>query len=128
MSPEDLFVYDEFAHNSVFVGAKLSRATALAFRHNDLTALEQILGAHRNLRKRVLIVVEGLYSMDGDLARLPELLELKEKYGAWLMIDEAHAHALGVLGTKGRGSAEHFGIDPRRGYAKALAPGRRSRR
>jgi 8-amino-7-oxononanoate synthase len=112
MSAEDLIVYDEFAHNSVLLGAKLSRATALPFRHNDLMALEQVLTAHRDLHKRALIVVEGLYSMDGDLAPLPELLELKEKYGAWLMIDEAHT--LGVLGSKGHGSAEHFGIDPRR--------------
>ena len=112
MSPEDLIVYDEFAHNSMLIGAKLSRATALPFRHNDLTALEKVLIAHRDLHKRALIVVEGLYSMDGDLAPLPELLELKEKYGAWLMIDEAHA--LGVRGSKGHGSAEHFSIDPRR--------------
>ncbi|HEX5958935.1 MAG TPA: aminotransferase class I/II-fold pyridoxal phosphate-dependent enzyme, partial [Hyphomicrobiaceae bacterium] len=112
MSPEDLIVYDEFAHNSVLVGAKLSGATALAFRHNDLAALEQVLTARRGLHNRALVVVEGLYSMDGDLAPLPELLELKEKYGAWLMIDEAHA--IGVLGRKGHGSAEHFGTDPRR--------------
>src|SRR5262245_1264676 len=112
MSPEDLIVYDEFAHNSVLVGAKLSGATALTFRHNDLTALEQVLAAQRGLHKRALIVVEGLYSMDGDLPLLPELLKLKERYGAWLMLDEAHA--LGVLGGKGHGSAEHFGIDPRR--------------
>src|SRR5262249_29883987 len=67
MGPEDLIVYDEYAHNSVLVGAKLSGATALAFRHNDLAALEQVLAAHRDLHKRALIVVEGLYSMDGDL-------------------------------------------------------------
>src|SRR5262249_55203555 len=107
MSSEDLIIYDELAHNSVIVGAKLSGATALSFRHNDLTALEKILTDHRDRHKRALIVVEGLYSMDGDLARLPELLELKERYAAWLMVDEAHA--LGVLGTKGHGSAEHFG-------------------
>src|SRR5262245_23572642 len=112
MGTEDLIVYDGFAHNIVLVSAKLSRATALPFRHNDLTALEQALAAHRDLHKRALVVVEGLYSMDGDLAPLPELLQLKEKYGAWLMIDEAHA--LGVLGTKGHGSAEHFSIDPHR--------------
>ncbi len=112
MGPDDLIVHDEFAHNSMIVGAKLSRATVHAFRHNDLKALEQILAANRGLHKRALIAVEGLYSMDGDLADLPKLIELKEKYGAWLMVDEAHA--LGVLGSKGQGSAEYFGIDPRR--------------
>jgi 8-amino-7-oxononanoate synthase len=112
MTPDDLVVYDELSHNSVIVGARLSRATALAFRHNDPVALEALLREHRHLHKRALIVVEGLYSMDGDVARLPALVALKEQYGAWLMVDEAHA--LGVLGARGRGTAEHFGIDPRR--------------
>jgi 8-amino-7-oxononanoate synthase len=109
MNPDDLIIYDELAHNSVLVGAKLSRATARAFRHNDLGTLEHILAANRHLHKRALIVVEGLYSMDGDVANLPALIALKTKYDAWLMVDEAHA--LGVLGAQGRGSAEHFGVD-----------------
>ncbi len=112
MTPDDLIIYDDLSHNSVIVGCKLSRATALAFRHNDTDALERLLQEHRHLHKRALIVVEGLYSMDGDVADLPRLVALKEKYGAWLMVDEAHA--LGVLGAHGRGSAEHFGIDPNR--------------
>jgi 8-amino-7-oxononanoate synthase len=112
MTPDDLIVYDELSHNSVLVGTKLSQATALAFRHNDLDALERILQEHRHLHARALIVVEGLYSMDGDVADLPRLVELKEKYGAWLMIDEAHS--LGVLGRTGQGIAEHFGVDPSR--------------
>ena len=112
MTPDDLIVYDELSHNSVLVGTKLSRATAFAFRHNDFDALEACCRQHRHLHKRALIVVEGLYSMDGDVADLPRLVKLKEKYGAWLMVDEAHS--LGVLGTTGRGSAEHFGIDPNR--------------
>ena len=110
MTPDDLIVYDDLSHNSVLVGTKLSRATAMAFRHNDLDALDGMLREHRHLHKRALIVVEGLYSMDGDVADLPRLVKLKEKYGAWLMVDEAHS--LGVLGAKGRGAAEHFGIDP----------------
>jgi 8-amino-7-oxononanoate synthase len=112
MTPDDLILYDDLSHNSVIVGSKLSRATALAFRHNDTDALERLLQENRHLHKRALIVVEGLYSMDGDVADLPRLVALKEKYGAWLMVDEAHA--LGVLGAHGRGSAEHFGIDPNR--------------
>jgi 8-amino-7-oxononanoate synthase len=109
LSPGDLILHDELAHNSVIVGAKLSRAATYSFRHNDLNSLEHMLEQHRSLHKNVLIAVEGLYSMDGDVARLPGVIALKEKYGAWLMVDEAHA--LGVLGPKGRGTAEHFGID-----------------
>ena len=112
MSPDDLIVHDELAHNSVIVGAKLSRATVHTFRHNDPGALERVLADNRHLHKGALIVVEGLYSMDGDVADLPRLIDLKEKYDAWLMVDEAHS--LGVLGGKGHGIAEHFGIDPRR--------------
>jgi 8-amino-7-oxononanoate synthase len=112
MTPDDLVLYDDLSHNSVLIGTKLSRATAMAFRHNNLEALEQLLAEHRHLHKRVLIVVEGLYSMDGDVADLPKLVKLKEKYGAWLMVDEAHS--LGVLGATGRGVAEHFGVDPRK--------------
>jgi len=108
MTPDDLILYDELSHNSVLVGAKLSRATALAFRHNDVPALTALLREHRHRHRNVLVVVEGLYSMDGDVAPLPELIALKEAFGAWLMVDEAHA--LGVLGRRGRGSAEHFGI------------------
>jgi 8-amino-7-oxononanoate synthase len=109
LSPGDLILHDELAHNSVIVGAKLSRATTYTFRHNDLNSLERMLEQHRSLHKNVLIAVEGLYSMDADVANLPGVIALKEKYGAWLMVDEAHA--LGVLGPNGRGTAEHFGID-----------------
>ena len=112
MSGDDLIIHDELAHNSIIVGAKLSRATVHAFRHNDTAALERVLATNRHLHKRALIVVEGLYSMDGDVADLPGLIALKEQYDAWLMVDEAHA--LGVLGRRGGGSAEHFGIDPSR--------------
>src|SRR5262249_22214877 len=110
MSTDDLILYDELSHNSVLVGAKLSRATALPFRHNDMAALAALLREHRDRHRRTLIVVEGLYSMDGDVAPLPELIALKRPFGAWLMVDEAHA--IGVLGRRGRGSAEHFGIEP----------------
>ena len=78
-------------------------------RPRHLERLLRITGAPAATRS---IVVEGLYSMDGDVADLPKLVELKQRYGAWLMVDEAHA--LGVLGARGRGLAEHFGIDPKR--------------
>jgi 8-amino-7-oxononanoate synthase len=111
MTPEDLIVQDELMHNSAIVGAKLSRATSINFRHNDLDDLEKVLRENRAKHKNALIVAEGLYSMDGDYPDLPRLIEIKKRYGAWLMIDEAHA--LGVLGKTGRGAHEHFNIDPR---------------
>jgi 8-amino-7-oxononanoate synthase len=110
MEAGDLILHDELVHNSVLVGAKLSGATTRAFRHNDLAALEWLLIDERRAYKNVLIIVEGLYSMDGDIPDLPRLIELKQRHGAWLMVDEAHA--LGVLGERGRGIAEHFGVSP----------------
>jgi 7-keto-8-aminopelargonate synthetase-like enzyme len=110
MGPDDLILHDEFVHNSAIIGAKLSRATCVSFRHNNLDALEESLKQNRAKHKHALIVVEGLYSMDGDFPDLPRLIDLKRRYGAWLMVDEAHA--LGVLGATGRGIAEHFGADP----------------
>jgi 8-amino-7-oxononanoate synthase len=109
---DDIIFYDELVHNSVLVGAKLSGAMSWSFRHNDMDALEARLRHKRPTRKNALIIVEGLYSMDGDIPDLPRLLELKERYGAWLMVDEAHS--TGVLGRSGRGIAEHYGIDPAR--------------
>jgi len=110
MGADDLILHDEFMHNSAIVGARLSRATCVSFRHNNLDALEEALKANRAKHRNALIVVEGLYSMDGDFPDLPRLIEIKRRYGAWLMVDEAHA--LGVLGATGRGIAEHFGTDP----------------
>ena len=110
MELADLVVHDELAHNSILVGAKLSGATVRPFRHNDMAALEKLLDEERGCYKNALIVVEGLYSMDGDIPDLPHLIELKQRHNAWLMVDEAHA--LGVLGKHGRGVHEHFDIDP----------------
>lgn len=111
MEPGDLIVHDDLMHNSGLMGAKLSRATTLPFQHNNLDSLERVLREHRGKHKNVMILVEGLYSMDGDFPDLPRLISIKKRYGAWLMIDEAHS--LGVLGKTGRGVAEHFGVDPR---------------
>lgn len=111
MSPDDLIVHDDLMHNSGIMGAKLSRATTIAFRHNNLNDLEKILAEHRSKHKNALVLTEGLYSMDGDFPDLPRLIEIKKRFGCWLMVDEAHS--LGVLGKTGRGVAEHYGVDPR---------------
>ena len=113
LGPKDLMIYDSAIHNSAMVGGILSGANRRSFAHNDLDNLEQLLGAIRHDFKRVLIVVEGLYSMDGDYPDLPRLIEIKNRYEAWLMIDEAHA--LGVLGARGYRTGRAFRRRPRRG-------------
>lgn len=112
MGHRDLILHDEYSHNSILQGAQLSDARRMAFRHNDLAQLEQLLEQHRNQFDRVLIVVEGLYSMDGDGPDLARLVDLKESHDSWLMVDEAHG--LGVLGRNGKGSYEFADIDPQR--------------
>lgn len=106
--PRDLIVHDALIHNSVLEGARLSGATRRSFPHNDTAALEAILGEIRGQFERTLIVVEGLYSMDGDIPNLPALIDIKRRYKAFLMVDEAHS--LGVLGATGRGLREHYGV------------------
>ena len=112
MTKGDLIVHDEFVHNSAVVGMRLSGAEARSFRHNGLDALEAILRAERANYNNVLVVVEGLYSTEGDVPDLARVIELKERYGAWLMVDDAHG--CGVLGPTGRGIAEHCGVDARK--------------
>lgn len=109
IGPKDLLVIDSAIHNSAVVGGLLSGANRRSFAHNDLASLDRLLSAIRDDFERVLIVVEGLYSMDGDYPDLPTLVEIKKRHEAWLMVDEAHA--LGVLGPRGYGLAEHFGMD-----------------
>ena len=109
--PKDLIVHDNQIHNSIVEGCRLSGATRHPFPHNDLAALDQFLSSNRRRFERVLIVVEGHYSMDGDIVDLPELVALKKRFGAFLMVDEAHG--LGVLGAHGKGLAEQFGVDGR---------------
>ncbi len=111
MGPLDLVIHDEFIHNSALAGIKQSGATRRLFRHNDMDNLEFVLRTLSADFRRILVIVEGVYSMDGDVADLPALMELRSRYGFWLMVDEAHA--LGVLGKTGRGTFEHFGTDPR---------------
>jgi len=106
--PDDLIIHDKLAHNSILQGIKLSRADRIGFLHNDLADLERRLTRVRHKYKNALIVVEGLYSMDGDFPDLKELVALKEKWGCLLMVDDAHG--LGVLGEKGLGIREHFDL------------------
>jgi 8-amino-7-oxononanoate synthase len=109
LGPEDLIVHDARAHNSIVEGARLSGARRLAFAHNDAGAADGMLRAAR--ARRVLIALEGHYSMDGDIPDLAAFVAVARRHGAWLMVDDAHA--LGVLGRRGHGSAEHAGVDPR---------------
>nr|WP_210330799.1 MULTISPECIES: aminotransferase class I/II-fold pyridoxal phosphate-dependent enzyme [unclassified Methylocystis] len=108
----DAIFIDELAHNSIVAGADGAPAQVVKFRHNDLDHLDHLLARHREEYRNVLIVVEGVYSMDGDTADLPRLFAIKDKYKVWLLVDEAHS--LGVLGATGRGLAEHQGVDPDR--------------
>lgn len=111
LGPKDLIVHDSLAHNSILAGAILSGAERRSFPHNDFAALDALLSSLRPQFERALIVVEGLYSMDGDVPDLPALIDVKSRRGAWLMVDDAHG--LGVLGPRGFGLFEHAGIDPR---------------
>jgi len=110
MGPRDLVLHDSAIHNSCAEGARLSGARRIAFPHNDWQAAERELAAARRGARRALIVVEGHYSMDGDIPNLPRFIEIARRHDAWLMVDEAHA--IGVLGATGRGVHEHFGVDP----------------
>lgn len=111
LGPKDLILCDGLIHNSILEGIRLSGATRMMFAHNDMSSLATLLETHRHRFERVLIAVEGIYSMDGDFPDLPELLKLKTRHDAWLMVDEAHS--IGVLGETGHGLAEHFGVDPK---------------
>lgn len=109
--PGDLILHDALSHNSIMQGAILSGARRRPFPHNDWRAAERILHEIRHEYRRVLIVVEGVYSMDGDYPDLPRFVELKKRHKAYLMVDEAHS--IGTMGLHGRGMSEHFGINPR---------------
>lgn len=106
--PKDLILHDVLIHNSIIQGAILSGAKRLSFPHNDWKALDTILSQQRHHFERILIVLEGIYSMDGDYPDLPRFVELKDKYKVFLMVDEAHS--FGVMGKKGLGIREHFNL------------------
>lgn len=105
---KDLVLHDEFVHNSALQGIQLSGARRLSFPHNDWQALDKILTEQRRHFERVLIVLEGVYSMDGDFPDLPKFVEVKRRHYAFLMVDEAHS--FGVMGKNGLGIREYFGL------------------
>ncbi len=107
----DLILYDILSHNSITEGIRLAQADARPFPHNDYETLEQLLKNRRDRYEKVLIIIEGAYSMDGDVAPVPEFVRLKKEYDCFLLVDEAHSML--VLGETGRGVDEHFGIDPK---------------
>ncbi|NLA96327.1 MAG: aminotransferase class I/II-fold pyridoxal phosphate-dependent enzyme [Clostridiaceae bacterium] len=107
----DLILYDVLSHNSITEGIRMAQADARPFPHNDFEALEQLLKNRRDGYEKVLIIIEGAYSMDGDVAPVPEFVRVKKAYDCFLMVDEAHSML--VLGRTGRGVDEHFGIDPK---------------
>ncbi|WP_280481946.1 type I polyketide synthase [Nocardia cyriacigeorgica] len=109
VGPQDLVIHDSLAHDSILQGCKLSGATRRPFPHNDHAALDRLLGELRHRYRRVLILIEGVYSQDGDIPDLPAIIEIKNKHQALLMIDEAHS--VGVLGAGGGGIGEFYGVD-----------------
>ncbi|MFE4897786.1 8-amino-7-oxononanoate synthase [Peribacillus butanolivorans] len=104
---DDLILSDEMNHASIIDGCRLSRAETIIYRHTDLLDLEMKLQINTRYRKRI-IVTDGVFSMDGDIAPLPGIVELAKRYDALVMVDDAHA--TGVLGKDGRGTSEHFGL------------------
>lgn len=111
VGPEDLILHDALSHNSIVQGALLSGAKRRPFPHNDYKALDRMLKTLRHQYRRTLIVVEGVYSMDGDYADVPEFIEVKKRHRCMLMVDEAHS--FGTMGKTGHGMREFFDINPR---------------
>jgi glycine C-acetyltransferase len=110
LKDEDVIISDQLNHASIIDGIRLSRAQRKVFPHKDMDGLESVLKETQSARVR-LIVTDGVFSMDGDIAPMPDIVDLAERYGAIVMIDDAHGS--GVLGKNGRGTVNHFGLDGR---------------
>ncbi|WP_121642600.1 glycine C-acetyltransferase [Bacillus vallismortis] len=110
LSKDDIVISDELNHASIIDGIRLTKADKKVYQHVDMSDLERVLRKSMNYRMR-LIVTDGVFSMDGNIAPLPDIVELAEKYDAFVMVDDAHAS--GVLGENGRGTVNHFGLDGR---------------
>jgi len=107
----DIIISDELNHASIIDGSRLSKAARGIYKHSDMDSLEAILKESRDKYKNILIITDGVFSMDGDIAKLPEIVELAEKYEAMTYVDDAHGS--GVLGESGRGTVDHFGLHGR---------------
>ena len=107
--PKDLIVHDSLMHNSAVQGVLLSHAKRMAFPHNDYEALDRLLAEHRRNYERVLVITEGMFSMDGDYPDVPKFIEVKKRHKAYLMVDEAHS--IGVVGDRGLGVKERYNLD-----------------
>jgi glycine C-acetyltransferase len=111
LGKEDLIVSDELNHASIIDGCRLSRATIKVFRHKDLADCERVLKETENWPGKKLLITDGVFSMEGDVADLPELCDLAERFNCIMMVDDAHAS--GVLGSRGRGTIDHRGVHGR---------------
>jgi len=105
---KDLIISDELNHASIIDGVRLSKAARAVYKHSDMVGLEAILKEKRDQYKEVLIITDGVFSMDGDIAKLPEIVKLAKKYKAMTYVDDAHGS--GVLGKSGRGTVDHFNL------------------
>jgi glycine C-acetyltransferase len=112
LTKEDVIVSDQLNHASIIDGARLSKAEIKVFPHKDVQAADQLLQESKAPGRHQLLITDGVFSMDGDIAPLPDLVEVAEKHGAVMMIDDAHAS--GVLGPGGKGTVAHFGLDSKR--------------
>ena len=111
-SEKDLLISDELNHASIIDGARLAKAQRKIYKHADMASLKEILESPESRgARRKMIVTDGVFSMDGDVAPLPEIMELADRYGAFVMVDDAHAS--GVMGPSGRGTPAHFGLSDR---------------
>jgi glycine C-acetyltransferase len=110
MQEGDMIISDELNHASIIDGIRLCKSPRKVYPHKDMAGLRRVLEESRDANK-IMVVTDGVFSMDGDIAPLPEIVELAEQYGAFVMVDDAHSS--GVLGKNGRGSVSHFGLDGR---------------
>ncbi|MDC3414341.1 glycine C-acetyltransferase [Terrihalobacillus insolitus] len=110
LTDQDVVISDELNHASIIDGIRLTKAARKVYKHVNMESLEQALKETQNYRKRI-VVTDGVFSMDGNIAPLPDIVMLSEKYDALIMVDDAHAS--GVLGNNGRGTVNHFGLDGR---------------
>jgi len=107
---DDLIVIDKYDHQSIYDGCILSKSDWKRFNHNDMDDLSRVLEENRENYKRVIVVVDGVYSMDGDIAPMPEIIEIAKQYSASTMVDEAHS--IGTVGPNGRGVDDYFDLEP----------------